>query len=233
MTNLSPRKALSNQDVELLAQAAILTAMENRWNEAAKLNQKILQNHKDNVEALNRLAQALKRLGEHHKAEKTYRRVLEIDSHNIIAKKNLEKITKSNGNGHSNGKSATSSNLSQIFIYEPGKTKLINLINLAPPAILAALNCGDSLQMNMKTHSVSITSGDGIYLGALPDDLAHRLITFISHGNRYETYVKCASTKILTVLIKEVYRSAKFANQPSFQTNFNPTSQKDSLQIQD
>lgn len=226
MNYLHTKKALSEQDVELLAQAAILTAMESRWNEAAKINQKILQTHKDNVEALNRLAQALKRLGEPQKAEKTYRRVLEIDAHNIIAKKNLEKISKSNGNGHTNGQSANV-NLSQIFIYEPGKTKLINLINLAPPTILATLDCGDELDMNLKKHAVSVTTKDGTYLGALPDDLAHRLITFISYGNRYETYVKCASTKILTVLIKEIARSAKFINQPSFQSNFNPTAQNE------
>ena len=227
MTNLSPKKALSTQDVELLAQAAILTAMENRWNDAAKINQKILESQKDDVEALNRLAQALKRLGDHQKAEKTYRKVLEIDPHNIIAKKNLEKIAKSNGNGHTNGQSANSNNLSQIFIYEPGKTKLINLLNLAPPAILATLNCGDQLQMNLKRHALTMTTEGGIYLGALPDDLAHRLITFIGQGNMYETYVKCASTKILTVLIKEVYRASKFANQPSFQNNFSPLDEKD------
>ena len=227
MSNLSPKKTLSTQDIELLTQAAILTAMENRWNEAAKLNQKILENQKDNVEALNRLAQALKRLGNQPKAEKTYRKVLEIDPHNIIAKKNLAKIAKSNGNGHTNGKSTANGNLSQIFIYEPGKTKLISLINLAPPAILATLDCADELQMNLKRHAVTITTQDGIYLGALPDDLAHRLITFIEQGNKYETYVKCASTKILTVLIKEVYRSGKFENQPSFQNNFNPLDERD------
>lgn len=227
MTSLSPKRTLSPQDVELLAQAAILTAMENRWNEAAKINERILETNKDNVEALNRLAQAFKRLGEQQKAEKTYRRVVEIDPHNIIARKNLEKISKSNGNGYTNGQS-TNVNLSQIFIYEPGKTKLINLINLAPPTILATLNCGDELEMNLKKHSVAISSQDGIYLGALPDDLAHRLITFISFGNKYKTYVKSATPKILTVLIKEIERSPKFANQPSFQNNFNPLEDRNS-----
>src|SRR3990167_8280854 len=202
MASLSLKKALSAQDVELLAQAAILTAMENNWNEAAKINQKILETSENNVEALNRLAQANKRLGQQHKAEKIYRKVLEIDPHNIIAHKNLEKISKTNGNGHTNGKTTIANNFSQIFIYEPGKTKLINLLNLAPPTILATLNCGDELQMNLKKHAVTITNNEGIYLGALPDDLAHRLITFISQGNRYETYVKCASPKILNVLIK-------------------------------
>ncbi|MBI2327334.1 hypothetical protein HYU92_03340 [Candidatus Curtissbacteria bacterium] len=212
----------STDKIELLAHLAIATAMENNWHEALKINQKILSSEKDNVEALNRLARAYTCIGETHKAEKTYKKVLGIDPHNIIAKKNLDKVIKSNGNGHTSGKTQQA-NLSQIFIYEPGKTKLINLLNLAPPQVLATLNCGDELTLNPKRHAVTIATGDGNYLGALPDDLAHRLLTFIAEGNKYEVYVKCATTKILTVLIKETYRSDKFLNQPSFQANFNPS----------
>ena len=225
MANLPSKSQLSPKEIGFLVQAAIETAMENNWQEAAKINLKILLCQKDDVEALNRLARAYVCLGENQKAEKAYKKVLELDPYNIIAKKNLEKITKFTYN-HIKGNGASSTNkihpynnLSRIFLYEPGKTKLINLLNLAPPQVLASLNCGDRVTIKAKKHSISITTEEGIYLGALPDDLAHRLIALIDGDNKYEAYIKCATTKMLTIFIREVARSPKFANQPSFQSS--------------
>lgn len=213
----------SNEDISYLANQAISAASILDWDTAIKINKKILTVSKDNVEALNRLARAQSCVGKFEKAKKLYRKVLELDPYNIIAKKNLEKISKFSvsgnghtiGNGHTNGNAHL--NLATLFIYEPGKTKLINLLNLAPPSILATLNCGDKVYLNPKSHSVSITTDNKTYLGALPDDLAHRLIAFISGGNEYEAYIKSASSKALTIFIREARRALKFASQPSFQ----------------
>lgn len=190
------------------------------WEEAAKINQKIIKISENSVETLNRLARAYISLGETQKAQKNYKKALGLDPYNIIAKRNLEKITKANGsvqirgnNGHT-AKPAV--NLSTLFLFEPGKTKIISLLNLAPPQILAAVSCGDEVSLNPKKHSVTVASSDGTYLGALPDDLAHKLISYIDGGNKYEAYVRCATTKMLSIFIKEVYKSEKFVNQPSF-----------------
>lgn len=209
-------------DALLLAHFAINAAIDSNWEEAIKINQKILSINSDNVEALNRLGKAQLYMGRKDKAQNTYKQVLKIDPYNIIARKNFEKISKSggvlkNGTANGNGKDNHSQvNLSTVFLFEPGKTKIVNLINLAPPAVLASLNCADRTNLAPKKHFIHITSNDGVYLGALPDDLAHKLIALISAGNQYEAYVKCVTTKILTVLIRETYRSEKFANQPSF-----------------
>lgn len=218
MSNLVVNTWKNIDHLETLARMAIFNALENHWADAIKINQKILTVDKNNIQALNRLAQALFRLGHFQKAQNTYKKVLEIDPVNIIARRNLERLTKSNGNGGANGH--TPANLASVFLFEPGKTKLLNLLNLAPPQILATLNCGDQLVINPKRHAITIATPDGTYLGALPDDLAHRLINFITEGNKYEVYVKCVTTKILTVIIKEVQRSPKYANQPSFQFSF-------------
>lgn len=207
-------------NLEVLAQAAITAALTNNWPEAAKINKKIVTRQNNDIEALLRLARAFACLGQTPKAQKIYKKVLEIDPYNLIATKNLEKLTKTNGNEVShngNGQTVTAPvNVSQIFLYEPGKTKIVNLLNLAPPQILATLSCGDPVNLNPKNHSITITTPDGIYLGAFPDDLAHRLIALIAAGNKYHAYVKSATTKVLTVFIKETERSSKFANQPSF-----------------
>lgn len=208
------------QDIETLTKAAIMAAASLKWQEAVKINQKIVKIADPSVETLNRLAKSYMGLGEGKKAQKYYKKALELDPYNIIAKKNLEKITKVNGDGkihNGNGHSPkTQVNLSTLFLYEPGKTKIIGLLNLAPPQILAAVSCGDEVCLNPKKHSVTVASGDGTYLGALPDDLAHKLIAYIEGGNKYEAYVKCATTKMLSIFIKEVYKSERFTNQPSF-----------------
>jgi len=208
-------------DKETLAQLAIKVALCANWNEAIKINKKILQIASSEIDALNRLAYAYTCLGEKAKAQKIYKQILQIDPYNIIARKNLEKVTRQNG--YSNGNSPReSANLSNIFIFEPGKTKIVNLINLAPPAVLCSFNCGDQVLLNLKKHAVTIIASNGVYLGALPDDLAHKLLTFIAGGNKYETYIKCVNSKTLTIFIREAYRSEKFFNQPSFLDNQNP-----------
>lgn len=222
----------SSADSETLIREAIEAATCLDWEKALKLNQKILASTKNNVEALNRLARAQFCLGKNQEAQKTYKKVLDIDSYNLIARKNLDKISKSNGhsngniqtNSHSNGNGIT--NLSNLFLFEPGKTKLVGLLNLAPPAILATLNCGEEVIINAKNHSITILSKTNVYLGALPDDLAHRLIAFISGGNKYDAYIKISTTKALSIFIREIERSAKFVNQPSFQSTLSSSEEE-------
>ncbi len=223
---ISTTKAWQGEtDIDHLSQLAIDAALSSDWQEATKINQKILTLATNNVEALNRLAKAFMCAGEIDKAQKTYKKVLEIDPYNIIAIKNYEKISKltniatnkANGVTIKNMNSNGHINLSTVFLFEPGKTKTINLLNLASPAVLAALNCGDLLQILTKKHAIAITTQEGIYLGALPDDISVKMIGYIQGGNKYEVFVKYATTKSLTIFIREAERAARFANQPSFQ----------------
>ncbi|MEX2027947.1 MAG: tetratricopeptide repeat protein [Candidatus Curtissbacteria bacterium] len=207
-------------DFEVLAQLAAQAALSSNWPEAAKINEKILKVNKDNVEALNRLARALVCMGELGKAQKLYKKALEIDPYNVISRKNYEKISASDGSPQKTNGVRTAIhtvNVSNLFVSEPGKTKVIALINLAAPNVLAMLSFGEELNIKPKNHSVTITTKEDAYLGALPDDLAHKLIAFITGGNQYEAYIKSVAPKSLVIFIREVYRSARFTNQPSFQ----------------
>src|SRR3989344_916918 len=137
----SSNASVSLQDIESLTRLAIMAAASLNWEEAAKINQKILKISDTSVETLNRLAKAYISLGETQKAQKFYKKALSLDPYNIIAKRNLEKITTANGNGNAkNGNGHAQKpqvNLATLFLFEPGKTKIINLLNLAPPQILA------------------------------------------------------------------------------------------------
>jgi len=208
-------------DKETLAQLAIKVALCADWDEAIKINKKILQIASGEIDALNRLAYAHTCLGQKEKAQKIYKKALQIDPFNTIARKNLEKVTRQNGQSNSNG-TREINNLPSVFLFEPGKTKIVNLLNLAPPAILCSFNCGDKVVLNLKKHGIAVTTNNGVYLGALPDDLAHRLLTFIASGNKYEVYIKSVNSKALAIFIRETCRSERFFNQPSFQDKHSP-----------
>ncbi|HEY5600812.1 MAG TPA: tetratricopeptide repeat protein [Patescibacteria group bacterium] len=210
MKNLNPSVPSSGID---LKQSAINAAIAGDWQQAVEINKKLLADHPQNSEALNRLARAYFVLGNVIEAKKTYRRVLDIDPYNQIASNNLKRLSKVDGNG--NGTNGHSIDFN-VFIAEPGTTKLINLIKVATPQTLSQLTCGEKLDISPKKHSVVVTTFDKIYLGALPDDLAHLLLSLMDGGNKYEVFVKKVTNNNLQILIRETFRSPRFISQPSF-----------------
>jgi hypothetical protein len=80
-----------------------------------------------------------------------------------------------------------------------------------------------AVNLVIKNRGISITSSGGEYLGVLPDDLSHRLLRLIKGGNKYQAYIKTTKTNSLSILIHEIFRSAKFRNQPSFMDGMNTT----------
>ena len=69
--------------------------------------------------------------------------------------------------------------------------------------------------MSVKRLKIFISQGKK-YIGVLPDDIGKRLIKFINGGNKYEAFVKSANTQSVTIFVRELKRSAKFKDQPSF-----------------
>src|SRR3989344_5399770 len=104
-----------------LNQKAIDAALDCRWEEALKLNKKILKVEPQNVDALARLARVNMELGKFNLAKKFYSEVLQYDPYNPIAIKNL-KIIKSFKSNNQNLNRNSSVNLSpSLFLQEPGK----------------------------------------------------------------------------------------------------------------
>ncbi len=203
-----------------LTTQAVNAALGSNWNEAIKINLEILKEKKDDVEALNRLARAYKESGDYKLAQKTYHKVIILDRYNPIAQKNLkllDKLPKSYKKQGNNGDASPITNHCQpnMFLEEPGRTRVVSLINLAPASNLLPLCCGDGISLTIKRRTVAITFGT-TYLGALPDDLSIKLIKRISGGNRYEGFVKTVGHNSLSVFIREVYRAPRFKNQPTF-----------------
>ncbi len=191
---------------------AIQATLTGDWEGALDLNKKIVEENPNDCEALNRMALAYLVLGKTKQAKDTYLKVLQIDSLNTIALKNLEKIKKDSSKDSNEN---TPIIVRNIFLEETGKTKVVDLINLAQAEILTTLRTGQTVDLSVKRLKIFISQGKN-YIGVLPDDIGKRLIKFIRGGNKYEAYIKSSNHQNVTIFIRETKRVGKFKDQASF-----------------
>ena len=195
-----------------LAQKAISAAISGNWENAVEITQKILQIDKENIDALNRLAKAYSELGNLVKAKSVSSKVLGLDPYNKIANKCIERWK-----GLKQGESVRSHGVTgNLFIEEPGKTKIVSLINLGGPEVLAMLDAGDEVKFDPHGHRVSVTTIDKKYVGRLPDDIGSRVKQLLTAGNEYMILVKSIDQKEIKVFIRVVKTVPHLANVPSF-----------------
>jgi tetratricopeptide (TPR) repeat protein len=194
-----------------LAHAAISAALSAQWDEAVKLNKSIIKIDADNVDALNRLARAHAELGDLPSAKSTLQLVIAKDPYNSIAQKllikwkDLKKTTQSH--------TALNPN---VFLEEPGKTKIVPLMHLCGPDVAAQLDAGDELKLALNAHRVSVTTIDNSYIGRLPDDISARIKKFSAIGYEFNTVVRSSDKNEVKILIRETHRPAKYSDIPSF-----------------
>lgn len=196
---------------------AIQTALKGDWQKAVELNSQILEESPEDIDALNRLGFAFASLGNVKQAKSTYQKVLSLDVQNPIALKNLKRLT-----GLDTKKMTpplTFVPMNNIFIEEPGKTKVVDLINVADQKVVGKLRCGETLVLQVKRMKIFVLDQEKMYIGMLPDDLSKRLIKFINGGNTYEAFVKTVNNHRVSIFMKETKRTNRFRNQPSFATS--------------
>jgi tetratricopeptide (TPR) repeat protein len=192
---------------------AIQAILKGNWEQAITLNLEILKQNPNDIESLNRLAFAYSAIGNVQKAKMLYQKVLKIDDANPIALKNLKKLT--DGKQRKNGYSSFQIN-NTMFLEEVGKTKVIMLINTAPPKAIRLLQIGQPLVLCIKRLKIFVLDEHEKFLGMLPDNISRRLIKFMKGGNKYDAYVKAIEDSGVSIFLKEVKRVSKFKNQPSF-----------------
>lgn len=197
--------------MELQKHQAIQATLEGNWELAITINEELLKGDPDDIETLNRLAFAYTVVGKTTHAKNAYQKVLEIDIFNPIAIKNLKRLgiapTAANG---------TPQLVVNMFLEESGKTKIVSLINTAPPKVIQSLQVGQKVDFCIKRLKIFILDEHKQYIGMLPDNVSVRLIKFLNGGNQYEVYIKSIEPHSLSIFIREKKRSAKFKNQPTF-----------------
>ena len=140
-----------------LTPQAIEAALCANWEVAVEINHKILCENPEDTDCLNRLGKAYLELGDNKKAAGIFRKVLKINRYDQIAARNLSRATQQTGSPKkSTGKISPIVN----FLEEPGRTKLIQLVNLASCNILLKLDQADQITLCSKRTVVALDSGE-------------------------------------------------------------------------
>lgn len=192
-----------------LKSQAIQTALIGDWDNAIVTNQLILKESPNDIDTLNRLAFAYLSQGNVKEAKNVYEQVLSLDMKNPIALRNLKRL-RENNNMRANVP------LNNFFIEETGKTKVIELLNVADKKAISHLRSGETLTVRIKRNKIFALDSENQYIGMLPDDICQRLIKFMTGGNEYSSCVRTVENNKVCIFIRETKRAKKFINQPSF-----------------
>ena len=194
---------------------AVTLAMQGRWREAISANESLLESFPNDADAYNRLGRAYMELGEYSQAKEAYERAMELDPYNIIAQKNLnrlsylgEAVVSSEGDFHKVEP--------QQFIEEVGKAGVVNLYRLAPPATLAKTVAGSRVNLKIDWPSLIVENSRGEYLGQVELKHGQRLIKLMEGGNKYTATIISSTEEAVTLIIREVYQDPSQAGRLSF-----------------
>ena len=210
----------------VLPERAIALAMENRWSEAADVNRKIIELYPNDADAYNRLGKALLEMGRYREALTTYQKAVELDSNNLIAKKNIDRLShlaEKEPVAAEGARQAAKSAEGEagrinpnIFIEETGKTGLTTLIKLGDREVLLRLTAGDRVDLRVNENALEVYDEDGNYVGAVEPKLAKRLIGLMAGGNRYAAAVTTVTGHSITLIVRETYQHPSQRGKFSF-----------------
>jgi tetratricopeptide (TPR) repeat protein len=217
MPFLTSRRILSPQEnrakIERHAKKAIALALQGHWQEAITANRSILELFPEDVETYNRLGRALMEVGEYTPAKEAYKHALELDPHNNIAKKNLDRLAHVRGKAR---KGDPPKVVVDIFVEETGKARVVKLIHLAPKEVLAQMAPGGEITLYIEGQRLLVKNGRGEYLGEVEPKYGLRLARLTAAGNRYIAAINSLEENEVKVIIREVYQHPSQAGHPSF-----------------
>jgi hypothetical protein len=193
---------------------AINSAMQRRWEKAARINQSIIELFPNDIAAHNRLGKALTELGQYTEARKAYERVLQHDPNNSIARRNLHRLSYLK-DGQGSPKTARGID-SAFFIEEASKARTVNIHRTAPSETLAKLSAGDPVHLQARGQTLAAVNNSGEYLGEIEPRIGLRLIELMKGGNDYEAAIISLRDDLIKVIIKETFQHPTQIGHPSF-----------------
>ena len=204
------------QPIPNLKDTAIKLALENNWEAAITVNKQLLDENPHDIGTLNRLSYAYMQSGKFEEAKNSYNRILELDTTNPIATKNLRKLMTLSSRKSNSNLISHLNHMDNVFIQEAGKTKTVDLLNIADRKTLTTLQNGDNVTLTIKLSKIFAITSEKAYIGMLPDNVGIRLIYFMKGGNEYQACIKGVDDKNITLFIKETKRAKKYSDQSSF-----------------
>jgi len=200
-----------------LAQQAVALAMQSRWQEAADTNSRIIELVPSDAEAYNRLGKAYTELGRIAEARSAYQQAIEADPANLIAQRNLDRLSRINESEAAElARKATQKLDPTFFMEETGKTGLTVLLDTGDGAVLATLTAGDQISLAERDGQLIATTTEGVYIGRVEARLAARLVRLMSSGNQYEAGIVGVDREGVRVIIRETLQAPENTGKISF-----------------
>ncbi len=220
---------MSQSELDPRNQEAIQAALEGAWDKAVALNLLLAEEFPEDLDILNRLGKAYSELGQVNKAKATFEKVLDSDPYNPIATKNLDRLSTLRGSDIKPKEQGIKPLDPDMFIEEPGKTKTIEVFDLAMPKVLIHLRVGDAVKLNVTKDAISVISDDDHRLGKLEATWGKEISSAQSLGSEFSAFVKAIKVgkdeknSSLTVFVKETKHARKLIHPVfPFESNFTP-----------
>lgn len=193
---------------------AIDLAMQARWQDAVNVNQSIIQDFTDDVDAYNRLGRAYMELGHYRQAREAYERAVRLDPYNAIASRNIRRL---NDIKETEAADVETEKVEpQQFIEEIGKAGVVVLNELAPKEKRAYVVAGDRVVLKASGSVLTVESGRGNYIGRVEPKHAQRIARLMQGGNKYSATVVKSTADGMTVMIRETFQHPSQAGKLSF-----------------
>jgi tetratricopeptide (TPR) repeat protein len=192
----------------------VQAALAGRWEDAAELNQTILERFGADEESNNRLGKAMTELGRFDEAKAAYEATLGLNPLNTIAQKNRAKLdVLAQSKDVKVGPTRVDLTL---FVEEQGKTTSTQLESADDTNLHNKIGSGDIAELRITGDAILAETVRGVKLGMVEARLARRLIKFIQGGNRYLAAVTAVEPGTVKLMIRETYQDPKFLGKPSF-----------------
>ena len=197
-----------------LVQKAVNLAMQGLWDEAASVNRKLIDLGFCDVETWNRLGKAMLESDDRDAAREAFETALSLSPSNVIARKNLGRLSLFNKKQSKVKKKRQLP--SSFFIEETNKTAQVNLYS--PRDVIASLlvQSGEPIDLKQFAGELLVYDIRGYLLGSLPQTLGNRVSWLMDRGNIYEGAIFSVTKKLITVLLREIYRDSSNRSVRSF-----------------
>jgi len=198
----------------LYVEEAIQAALESRWSEALAINQALLERHGPDEDTHNRMGKALTELGRLDEALEAYSAALQINPLNLIAQKNVRKLSAMREQKEQIGAPAAAIDV-ELFTEEPGKSA-VTVLRKPDQKVGVVVAPGDVVELIPEDGQLRAETSRGAALGGVEPKIARRLLPLIESGNRYAAAVARVDDKAIEIIIREVYQSAENSRKASF-----------------
>jgi tetratricopeptide (TPR) repeat protein len=198
----------------LFVEEAIQLALESRWADALAVNQALIERHGEDEDTLNRIGKALTELGQREEALASYSSSLRINPLNLIAQKNVRKLTVMLESKGTVAGSAAPFDV-DLFTEEPGKSA-ITVLSAPSKSATVSIAPGDVVELYREGSTLRAQTSRGVSLGEVDTKIARRLVPLMETGNRYSAAVARLEDERVEIILRETYQAAENARKSSF-----------------